>query len=92
MLTRRPDTQLLVIEYRNVISDPLVTAERMNKFLSGGLDTSEDGGRDRPRSPSERRGYFELDVGPGISLRPQTDSKTGSDRVITGPPRAPARE
>ena len=27
MLTRRPDTQLLVIEHRNVISDPLVTAE-----------------------------------------------------------------
>lgn len=41
MLTRRPNTQLLVIEHRNVIFDPLVTAERMNKFLGGGLDIAK---------------------------------------------------
>jgi predicted AlkP superfamily phosphohydrolase/phosphomutase/tetratricopeptide (TPR) repeat protein len=41
MLRRRPDTQLLVIQLRNVISDPLVTAERMNKFLGGGLDVAK---------------------------------------------------
>jgi tetratricopeptide (TPR) repeat protein len=37
MLARRPDTQLLVIEHGDAISDPLVTAERVNKFLGGGL-------------------------------------------------------
>jgi tetratricopeptide (TPR) repeat protein len=37
MLMRRPDTQLLVIEHRNVISEPHMTAEQMNKFLGGGL-------------------------------------------------------
>ncbi len=41
MLTRRPDTQLLVIEHSAVISGPLVTAERMNKFLGGGLDVAK---------------------------------------------------
>jgi predicted AlkP superfamily phosphohydrolase/phosphomutase/tetratricopeptide (TPR) repeat protein len=41
MLTRRPDTQLLVIEYCTAISDPHVTAERMNKFLGGGLDVAK---------------------------------------------------
>jgi predicted AlkP superfamily phosphohydrolase/phosphomutase/tetratricopeptide (TPR) repeat protein len=38
MLTRRPSTELLVIEHRDAISDPLVTAEEVNKFLGGGLD------------------------------------------------------
>jgi hypothetical protein len=41
VLARRPCTQLLVIEYRTAISDPLVTAERMNKFLGGGLDIAK---------------------------------------------------
>ena len=41
MLSRRPDTQLLVMEHRNVISDPLVTAESMNTFLGGGLDVAK---------------------------------------------------
>jgi hypothetical protein len=41
MLTRRPDTQWQVVEHRNVISDPLTTAERMNKFLGGGLDVAK---------------------------------------------------
>ena len=41
MLRRRPDTQLLVIEHCAAISDPLVTAERMNKFLGGGLDVAK---------------------------------------------------
>jgi tetratricopeptide (TPR) repeat protein len=38
MPARRPGTQLLVIDHYSAISDPLVTAERMNKFLGGGLD------------------------------------------------------
>jgi len=38
VLTRRPYTQLLVIEYGAVISDSLSAAERINEFLGGGLD------------------------------------------------------
>jgi tetratricopeptide (TPR) repeat protein len=41
MLTQRPSTQLLVIEHRNVVSDPLVTAEKINEFLGGGLDPAK---------------------------------------------------
>jgi len=40
MLTRRPLTQLLVIEHGNAISDPLLTAEKLNAFLGGGLDVA----------------------------------------------------
>ena len=40
MLMRRPYTQLLLMEHRKVISDPLVAAERMNKFLGGRLDVA----------------------------------------------------
>jgi tetratricopeptide (TPR) repeat protein len=38
MLTRSACTELLMIEHRAAISDPLVTAERLNRFLGGGLD------------------------------------------------------
>lgn len=38
MLARRPGTELLVVEHRDVISDPWVTARRVNEFLGGGLD------------------------------------------------------
>jgi predicted AlkP superfamily phosphohydrolase/phosphomutase/tetratricopeptide (TPR) repeat protein len=38
ILARRPHTQLLVIDHSNAISDSLVTAEKVNKFLGGGLD------------------------------------------------------
>jgi hypothetical protein len=41
MLARRPCTQLLVIEHSSAISNPLVTAERVNKFLGGGLDVAK---------------------------------------------------
>jgi len=41
MLEQRPSTQVLVIEHRNAISDSLVTAERVNKFLGGGLDVAK---------------------------------------------------
>jgi hypothetical protein len=41
MLARRPDTQLLVIEHRNAISDSLLTAEKVNNFLGGGLDVAK---------------------------------------------------
>jgi predicted AlkP superfamily phosphohydrolase/phosphomutase/tetratricopeptide (TPR) repeat protein len=41
MLARRPRTQLLVIEHNNAISDALVTAERVNQFLGGGLDVAK---------------------------------------------------
>jgi hypothetical protein len=40
MLHRRPCTQLLVIEHSDAISDPLVTTERVNQFLDGGLDVA----------------------------------------------------
>jgi len=41
MLARRPHTQLLVIEHSNAISGPLVTAEKVNEFLGGGLDVAK---------------------------------------------------
>ena len=41
MLARRPATQLLVIEHSDAISDPLVTAEKVNRFLGGGLDVAK---------------------------------------------------
>jgi predicted AlkP superfamily phosphohydrolase/phosphomutase/tetratricopeptide (TPR) repeat protein len=41
MLARRPGTQLLVIEHRHAISDSLVTAKKVNKFLGGGLDVAK---------------------------------------------------
>ncbi len=41
MLARRPATQVLVVEHSHVISDPLGTAERLNKFLGGGLAVSK---------------------------------------------------
>ncbi len=41
MLARRPATQLLLVEHSHVISDPLGTAERLNKFLGGGLAVSK---------------------------------------------------
>jgi hypothetical protein len=41
MLTRRPGTQLLVIEHSAVISEPILTAARVNTFLGGGLDIAK---------------------------------------------------
>jgi hypothetical protein len=41
MLTRRALTQLLVIEHGNAIADRLVTAEKLNAFLGGGLDVAK---------------------------------------------------
>ena len=38
MLARRPGTHLLVVEHRSTISNPLAIAERINRFLGGGLD------------------------------------------------------
>jgi len=38
MLTRRPKTDLLVLEHRDVISNPTRTAEKMSQFLDGNLD------------------------------------------------------
>jgi predicted AlkP superfamily phosphohydrolase/phosphomutase/tetratricopeptide (TPR) repeat protein len=38
MLSARPATQLLVVEHSDVISDPLLTAARLNTFLGGKLD------------------------------------------------------
>jgi len=40
MLTRRPATQLLVVNYGNAVSDPVTTAGRIDSFLGGGLDVS----------------------------------------------------
>ncbi len=41
MLARRPATQLLVVEQRAAISDPLITAEKINDFLGGELDVAK---------------------------------------------------
>src|ERR1019366_3694175 len=41
ILARRPGTQLLVIEHSNAISDPIGTAEKVNKFLGGGLNAAK---------------------------------------------------
>jgi predicted AlkP superfamily phosphohydrolase/phosphomutase/tetratricopeptide (TPR) repeat protein len=41
MLTQRPDTRLLVIEHSNAISDPFITAEKVNEFLGGALDVAK---------------------------------------------------
>jgi tetratricopeptide (TPR) repeat protein len=40
-LARRPETQLIVIQHRELISDPLVTAEKLNRFLGRGLDVAK---------------------------------------------------
>jgi hypothetical protein len=53
MLARRPDTQLLVIDHGNAISDALATAGKVNQFLGGGLDVARmaaaiDGGSGNP--------------------------------------------
>jgi len=39
-MERRPLTQLLVVEYRLAISNPLAMAEKVNQFLGGGLDVA----------------------------------------------------
>jgi tetratricopeptide (TPR) repeat protein len=41
MLRRRPATQLLVIEHSGVMTDPLIAAEKVNRFLGGGLDVAK---------------------------------------------------
>jgi tetratricopeptide (TPR) repeat protein len=41
MLARRTGTQLLVIEYRNAISDAPGTARKVNQFLGGELDVAK---------------------------------------------------
>ncbi len=41
MLSERPGTQLLVVEHSDVISDPLLTAARLNTFLGGKLDVAK---------------------------------------------------
>jgi len=41
MLARRPGTQLLVIEHDSAISDAPAVAEKVNKFLGGGLDVAK---------------------------------------------------
>jgi hypothetical protein len=41
MLAQRPYTRLLVIDHGKAISEPLVTAREISKFLKGGLDASK---------------------------------------------------
>ena len=41
MLGRRPGTQLLVMEHGDVVSDPWVSARKVNEFLGGGLDVGK---------------------------------------------------
>jgi hypothetical protein len=40
MLARRPETALLVVEYRKVVLEPRTTAERVAQFLGEGLDVA----------------------------------------------------
>ena len=44
MLAERPDTQLLVIEHRNVIANPAVAAQQVNRFLDGVCDAAKMAG------------------------------------------------
>ena len=41
MLSERPGTHLLVVEHSDVISNPLLTAARLNTFLGGKLDVAK---------------------------------------------------
>ncbi|HEY4361234.1 MAG TPA: alkaline phosphatase family protein [Bryobacteraceae bacterium] len=41
MLPQRPLTQLLTVEYRRAVSDPLATAEEISRFLGGGFDVKQ---------------------------------------------------
>jgi hypothetical protein len=41
MLASRPATELLVIDHTHALSSPLVTAEKINQFLGGGLDVAK---------------------------------------------------
>ena len=59
MLARRPGTELLIIEHSQVISDPKAAAEKVNRFLGGGMDVAKmaaavdaSRGRDRQRVPT----------------------------------------
>jgi len=59
MLSRRPGTQLLALEHSKAISDSLATAEKLNKFLGGGLDVAKmaaavDPALHRNRAPEVR--------------------------------------
>jgi hypothetical protein len=40
MLAQRPETGLLLVEHREVISAPRTSAERVAQFLGGGLDVA----------------------------------------------------
>jgi predicted AlkP superfamily phosphohydrolase/phosphomutase/Flp pilus assembly protein TadD len=41
MLALRPHTEVLFLEHRNALTDPASAAERVNRFLGGGLDTKK---------------------------------------------------
>lgn len=41
MLSRRPHTRFVVVNYESAVSDPLAAAERINDFLGGGLDVEK---------------------------------------------------
>jgi Flp pilus assembly protein TadD len=41
MLAHRPGTEVLMIEHSQVIFHPLAAAEKLNRFLGGGLDVSK---------------------------------------------------
>jgi tetratricopeptide (TPR) repeat protein len=63
MLAQRPGTQVLVIEHGTAISEPLATAERLNRFLGGGLDVAQMAAavdptlhRNRRKSQERQRG------------------------------------
>jgi len=58
MLTRRPDTQLLVIHHQVAISNPLLTAAKMNKFLGGALDATKMAAAIDPALHRNRAGIF----------------------------------
>jgi hypothetical protein len=41
MLARRPRTEVLLLEHRNALTHPAGAAERIGRFLGGGLDTKK---------------------------------------------------
>jgi tetratricopeptide (TPR) repeat protein/arylsulfatase A-like enzyme len=41
MLSRRPDTQFLTVDYRDAISNPSAVAGKVNEFLGGSLDVEK---------------------------------------------------
>jgi hypothetical protein len=58
MLSERPATELLIVEYRDVIADPAGVAARLNAFLGGNLDVARMAAAVDPALHREVRATF----------------------------------